>query len=347
MNTNEKEKFSAAHVVALLIYLIAFISISTISRGITTNQTATIGQQMGEISQTLPQGNVSNTMSKITSLTDYLRNNSLVTGTLSQVGMILSTFITLAVYKKGFLLALVCNCVSIIMVLTVAISQNAFQSLPGAASSVTAIILITIIHVFSVKVIEKNKEISRNYAQLIESNRVIKEKDEKLSYLAYYDILTRLPNRHMFIEKINETILNSSNTPFTVLLADIDNFKQINDAHGNQAGDVVLVTYAEKLKQFCEDNIFLGKIGGDEYAFIIQGNMTEANILNYVEKIQNIISEPIQINNATVSSTVSIGIASYPNHAVNSSDILKCLDSAVSFAKANGKNRPCFYEQHS
>ena len=107
----------------------------------------------------------------------------------------------------------------------------------------------------------------------------IKEKDEKLSYLAYYDILTKLPNRHMFIEKINETILNASNSPFTVLLVDIDNFKQINDAYGNQSGDVMLVTYAEKLKLFCQDSIFLGRIGGDEFCAYAITDMENAEQL--------------------------------------------------------------------
>ncbi|MBR6634377.1 MAG: diguanylate cyclase, partial [Clostridia bacterium] len=109
--------------------------------------------------------------------------------------------------------------------------------------------------------------------------------------------------------------------------------------YGNSTGDTLLATYAEKLKAFCEDSVFLGRIGGNEYAFIIQGNLTEVNILNYIDKIKNIISEPVKIGNDVISTTASYGIASYPNNALSSSDMLKCVNSAVSYAKANGKER--------
>lgn len=347
MKNNEKESsLSTSQLIAIIIYLVAFVAINFISSQITSTQGATIGKTMGELRDVSQTGNVDGVLQKASSLIALLRKGAATAGTVTQISSLMSAFITLAIYKKGFYVAFVCNFISTAYIVIKIVMIGNTEAIPGVISAVVTLILITIIYLFSKKLSEKNSEIAKSYAQIVETNKVIKEKDEKLSYLAYYDILTKLPNRHMFIEKINETILNASNSPFTVLLVDIDNFKQINDAYGNQSGDVMLVTYAEKLKLFCQDSIFLGRIGGDEYGFIIQGNLTEANILNYVEKIQNIISEPIQINNTMVSSTASIGIASYPNNAVNSSDMLRCLDSAVYFAKANGKNRPCFYEQH-
>lgn len=346
MKTNEKENsFSTSQLIALIIYLIAYLATNYLNARVTNGQGQTIGETMQKLGAAI-QNKPQEIMPNVEFLVKLMRESSATVGTITQISSLLSAFITLAVYKKGFIVAFAVNFISVISVVIQIVMTKNTQPLPGVISGVVTLILITIIYFFSKKITEKNSEIAKSYAQIVETNKVIKEKDEKLSYLAYYDILTKLPNRHMFIEKINETILNASNSPFTVLLVDIDNFKQINDAYGNQSGDVMLVTYAEKLKLFCQDSIFLGRIGGDEYGFIIQGNLTEANILNYVEKIQNIISEPIQINNTMVSSTASIGIASYPNNAVNSSDMLRCLDSAVYFAKANGKNRPCFYEQH-
>lgn len=272
-------------------------------------------------------------------------------GVMAQIQVLLSAFVVLVMPKAGYRSALILNIINsgtVIMNILRLKSMGVptyLSALPGTVIPVSTIFLITILFVFSNKVTENNKEISKNYEQLMETNRIIKEKDEKLSYLAYYDILTSLPNRHLFIEKIDETILNASNTPFTVILADLDNFKLINNTYGNTSGDILLADYAQKLKKFCGDSIFIGRIGGNEYGFIIQGNMTESNILNYIEKIQNIIAEPVQINNDMVSSTASFGIASYPNNAINSSDMLRCLNSAVSYAKSNGKNRPCFYEQ--
>jgi diguanylate cyclase (GGDEF)-like protein len=120
----------------------------------------------------------------------------------------------------------------------------------------------------------------------------------------------------------------------------------INKTYGSSSGDVLLATYDEKFKGLCDDSVLLGRIGGNEYGFIVQGNNSEANILNFIEKIQNILSEPVQIGSDVISSTASFGIASYPNNAVSSSEILTCINSAVSYAKSNGKNRPCFYEQY-
>lgn len=270
---------------------------------------------------------------------------SAVPGIIGQIQLILSAFIVLGAPKKGFVAALIMNILNLgTCVFKVAV-QHIVQSIPGLVVPIAATILIIIIQMFISKVNQKNEELSKNYEQLMETNRIIKDKDEKLTYLAYYDVLTSLPNRHLFIEKIDESIANNSNNPFTVILADIDNFKMINNTYGSSSGDVLLATYAEKFSILCGENAYLGRIGGNEYGFILQGNLSEANILNFIEKVQNILSEPVQVGSDIISATASFGIASYPNNALSSSDLLNCINSAVSYAKSNGKNRPCFYEQ--
>ncbi len=321
MKTNEKQKDSLLQLVALIIFILAYSSIVYINTA---------------IMETPTQGPPN---------PDAIARNSIMTGSLAQLQVLLSTFVVLAVPFKGYVSAILLNTINGILIIYRVLVLNIAQAIPGAIVVVSTIILITIIFIFSNRIVQKNNEISKNYSQLMETNKIIKEKDEKLSYLAYYDILTGLPNRQLFIERLDETILNMPNSPFTVLLADLDDFKHINDTYGNNSGDIMLCSYAEKLKSFCDDSLFLARLGGDEFGIIIQGNMTEANILNYVEKIQNIISEPVQINDTLLSSNISFGIASYPTNAVNSTDILKCVDSAIYFAKTNGKNRPCFYSQ--
>lgn len=328
-NENSSEKVT--QIIALIIYVIAVITIFLFLR-IKIN-----GQMQMEVNSGKYEGMALAQKQGIISATS---------GMLSQIQVLLSAFVVLAVPKKGYITAMAMNIFLAVNALMGVIRVQNIAALPGTIVPVSTAILITIVFMFSNKLNQKNAELSKNYNELMETNRIIREKDEKLSYLAYYDILTSLPNRHLFIEKIDETIINNSNMPFTVILADLDDFKQINNIYSSSSGDALLATYAEKLKVFCGDSIFLSRIGGNEYGFIIQGNMSEANILNYIEKIQNIISEPVQIGNDMISSTASYGIASYPVNAVNSSDILKCINSAVSYAKANGKNRPCFYEQY-
>jgi diguanylate cyclase (GGDEF)-like protein len=271
---------------------------------------------------------------------------SAISGSLAQIKILLSAFIVLAINKKGYIAAALLNFGTTITTTMAVVKNNDVSAVPGMIVPISTLILCTIIFIFSNRISQKSDELARSYNKLMETNRIIKDKDEKLSYLAYYDVLTSLPNRHLFIEKMDEAIVNNSDMAFTAILCDIDNFKMINSQFGSSAGDVLLATYAEKFKSLCDDSTFLGRIGGNEYGFLIQGNNSEANILNFIEKVQNILSEPVQIGNDVISSTASFGIASYPNNAVSSSEILTCISNAVSYAKSNGKNRPCFYEQY-
>lgn len=337
MKKNETHSTTtASQNLALVIYVVAFLAI-----------VAFIGLKLNRMSSAIPQG--AGPVNDPSAIAESIRKQSVLSATsgiCSQIQVLLSTFIVLAVPRKGYFIALILNILNAGLVIMNVVMRGMISSIPGTIIPISTVILITIIHIFSNRVTQKTEELTNSYEQLMNTNRIIKEKDEKLSYLAYYDILTGLPNRHLFIEKIDQTILNNSDMQFTVILADIDNFKNINNIYGNSTGDTLLATYAEKLKTFCEDSVFLGRIGGNEYAFIIQGNLTEVNILNYIDKIKNIISEPVKIGNDVISTTASYGIASYPNNALSSSDMLKCVNSAVSYAKANGKNRLCFYDQH-
>ena len=190
-----------------------------------------------------------------------------------------------------------------------------------------------------------HEELTESYEQLIETNRVIQEKDEKLTYLAYYDVLTSMPNRQLFIDKLEANITNSN--PCTIIYSDIDDFKKINDIYGHNVGDAILCAYAERLKTFCTDPNFVARIGGDEFGIILNGSLPEASIINYIEKIRNLISEPVNVNGALFRTTMSYGIASYPQDGRNSVEIFRCTDIAVFNAKANGKDRPCFFSQNS
>ncbi|WP_044976388.1 GGDEF domain-containing protein [Ruminococcus sp. HUN007] len=259
-------------------------------------------------------------------------------GIVSQLLLLFSAFAVVAFPRYGYFAALATNTFQIIMTaraVTIAIAHGgSANALTGLITSVSAIILVTIIHIFYRRIVKNNEE-------LIAANRVLKAKDEKLTYLAYYDILTTLPNRQLFIEKIDETITSSS--PFTVIAANIDNFKDINNELGNNAGDAVLCSYSKKLKKLCGNSIFLARINGDEFGFILFGNETEPQILNYIDTIKEVISEPIKFNDVKLNITMSFGVAIYPVNATDSTEMLKCVSSALAVAKANGKNTHYFY----
>jgi diguanylate cyclase (GGDEF)-like protein len=259
-------------------------------------------------------------------------------GIVSQLLLLFSAFAVVAFPRYGYFAAIGANVFQIFMtsMATVRAVKNggSTNALTGLITCVATIILATIIHIFYRRIVKNNEE-------LLNANRILKAKDEKLTYLAYYDILTSLPNRQLFIEKIDETITSSQ--PFTVIAANIDNFKDINNDLGNNAGDAVLCSYSKKLKKLCGNSTFLARINGDEFGFILFGNETETEILNYIDTIKEVISEPIKFNDVKLNITMSYGVAIYPINATDSTEMLKCVSSALSVAKANGKNTHYFF----
>ena len=254
-------------------------------------------------------------------------------GICAQILLLFSAFVVVAFPRYGYYVAVASNLFAIGSTV-ISFKHGNQNAITGAMTAITTIVLITIIFIFYKKIIKNNED-------LLTANKVLKDKDEKLTYLAYYDILTGLPNRQLFIERIDEAI--NSAAPFTVIAANIDNFKNINNELGNNAGDAVLCSYSKKLKKLCGNSIFLARINGDEFGFILYGTESESGILNYVNTVKEVISEPIRFNDIKVNITMSFGISLYPVNATESTEMLKCVSSALSVAKANGKNTQYFF----
>lgn len=255
-------------------------------------------------------------------------------GVSSQLLILFSAFVVVAFPRFGYYTAVGVNLISIVRIFIALTRFGMSTAVSGLLSSVATIILVTIIFLFNNKLLKSN-------AELTETNNKLREKDEKLTYLAYYDILTGLPNRQLFIERIDEAIGTSS--PFTVIAANIDNFKNINNELGNNAGDAVLCSYSKKLKKMCGNSVFIARINGDEFGFIIYGKGSESSVLNFIDTIKEVISEPIKFNDIKLNITMSFGIALYPENASDSTEMLRCVSSALSVSKANGKNIHYFY----
>ncbi len=260
---------------------------------------------------------------------------AVIQGICSQLLLLFSAFVVVAFPRFGYYAAVVVNLFAFGSTLMATIrTAGPTTAITGVLSSVSTIILATIIFIFYKRIIKNNQE-------LTEANIILRDKDEKLTYLAYYDILTGLPNRQLFIERIDEAIGTSA--PFTVIAANIDNFKNINNELGNNAGDAVLCSYSKKLKKLCGNSIFLARINGDEFGFILYGTESESGIMNYIDTIREVISEPIKFNDVKLNITMSYGVALYPVNATDSTEMLKCVSSALYVAKNNGKNTQYFF----
>ncbi|HNY22829.1 MAG TPA: EAL domain-containing protein [Treponemataceae bacterium] len=193
----------------------------------------------------------------------------------------------------------------------------------------------------------QNLRLSSLSAELTESRNNLKVKLEKieslnvsLERLAYYDRLTNLPNRIKFQQTLLEEIANASRaeTKFAVAIFDIDNLKTLNDSIGHDSGDELLRQIAQRLGHFSMADVMASRFGGDEFLLIAHNYEGDAELLHLIGTIQETLREPYMIHNAEIRTTVSIGVATYPEDATTDQELLKYADIAMTDAKRRGKN---------
>ncbi|MCM1133525.1 MAG: GGDEF domain-containing protein [Ruminococcus flavefaciens] len=268
-------------------------------------------------------------------------------GVIMQLEVLDSVLLSVLVAKKGFITALSLTVLNFLytLVFVVIVRQN-IHALPGIIGPLITIITCCIIYMYSSKVQKATDELREKNAELTETSRIIREKDEKLIYLAYYDVLTGLANRQLFVEQIDEIIGNNSEAPFTVVIADIDDFKRIIDAYGHNVGDVLLNTYAERLREYCGKNDFISKFGEEEFAVIINGTSDDTEVAEYIENLRLALLAPVTVNDTQIQITMSFGVSEYPANGRNSGEILRNTDIAVTNAKMAGRGRIFFLNQN-
>ncbi|SEP99539.1 bifunctional diguanylate cyclase/phosphodiesterase [Nitrosomonas ureae] len=177
---------------------------------------------------------------------------------------------------------------------------------------------------------------------------IVMERDQtqkRIRTLAYTDELTGLASRASFIQHMEEVTKTSfrHGRRFGLLYIDLDNFKSVNDSLGHNAGDLLLKTIAERLRNTCRDIDFIARLGGDEFCILIE-EVEEDYAANVAKRCHNAISQPIEIYSRKLTPACSIGIAYYPDDGKDISSLLKAGDTALYTAKGNGKNQYAFYK---
>ncbi len=168
--------------------------------------------------------------------------------------------------------------------------------------------------------------------------------EQDLQYLAYFDGLTRLPNRDLFNKQLTHAIDKASrnNSNIALLYIDVDNFKYINDSFGHATGDTVLSMIATSLKQSIRDSDCLARIGGDEFVILLEDLNDPLLAGNIAKKALDEVNSNKEISRFNTS--ISIGISSFPDDAHNQQDMLRNADTAMYAAKSSGKNQLHFYK---
>ncbi|TGN10933.1 sensor domain-containing protein [Leptospira ilyithenensis] len=169
--------------------------------------------------------------------------------------------------------------------------------------------------------------------------------EERISYLAYYDSLTGLSNRTLFIDHTNQAIKNhkSTETLIACYFFDIDNFKFINDSLGHAKGDMLLQMVAARLKRIMTEVDTVARFGGDEFAILKVDILNRGQASEFASRVLDILSQPFHVMGRDLYTTISMGIALSPNDGITTQELLKNADMAMYKAKEVGRNNFRFY----
>jgi len=170
--------------------------------------------------------------------------------------------------------------------------------------------------------------------------------EEATRHAAHHDYLTGLPNRSLFLERLEYAIPLAKRNNFKValLFLDLDGFKQINDSLGHANGDLLLQEVAGRLLEVIRSSDVLARIGGDEFTFILNNIGSEENAQIVANKIIETLSKPFSLNGNVGKIGGSIGIAFYPEDGIEPEALLNKADEAMYLAKKSGKNICKFYK---
>ncbi|MBE8167555.1 MAG: diguanylate cyclase [Shewanella sp.] len=188
----------------------------------------------------------------------------------------------------------------------------------------------------------RTKELATANQELEKEIQRRKHVELQLIYDAKHDPLTSLPNRSMFMERLNHAINHVKRHPedcFALMFIDLDKFKLINDTLGHLEGDRFLVETADRLKLCVRQNDTLGRLGGDEFVVILDGIQGINDAIEIADRILQLLSQPYTLNHHKFYSSASIGITISDEHVESSEAILKDADTAMYQAKSKGRGR--------
>lgn len=163
---------------------------------------------------------------------------------------------------------------------------------------------------------------------------------QQIEQLAHYDMLTLLPNRTLFYDRLGQAIMMAKRNHRSIALMyiDLDGFKQVNDTMGHHAGDVLLGEVAKRLRLCVRESDTLARLGGDEFTVILNDTHEREDMEMLAKKIIESIGHSFYLEGHAVNIGVSIGIARYPDDASTTGTLLIVADKAMYSAKAAGKN---------
>jgi len=197
---------------------------------------------------------------------------------------------------------------------------------------------------------KNNLNVTTHYIGIFSDLTGQKDADTRIHFLAYYDALTKLPNRSLLQDRIKYTVSRSrrSDKYNALMLLDLDHFKVINDSLGHDVGDNLLIEVANRLKASVREEDTVARLGGDEFVILLHEINTDRagatrTAAGIADKICHILAEPIKIDNHVLHIGASIGITVFHSKDDTNADLIKNADNAMYKAKDAGRNKYEFY----
>lgn len=172
-----------------------------------------------------------------------------------------------------------------------------------------------------------------------------KNNENKIKLMNYYDNITGIQNKKMFIEKFKQLINNSSNkSKLGIIFFDIDNFKNINDSYGHEVGDEILLRLCKRIENILDGRHTFARFGGDEFIIAFSNVINQIEIKDFLDELLLKVRKPFYVDSRKICCSISIGVSIYPNDSNRLDILLKTADMAMHTAKEEGKNRYKFFD---
>lgn len=187
-----------------------------------------------------------------------------------------------------------------------------------------------------------------NYISITNDVSKKKEQENLIHNLAYFDALTKLPNRVLFEERVVSRIpfAKRHDKKMALIFIDMDNFKNVNDIFSHLIGDIFLIEVAKTIKSTLKEQDTLARLGGDEFAILLEDISSIMDMIPIAEKIITAFKNPITIEEKEIYTSASMGVSIYPDDGESYEDLVQAADTAMHQVKASGKNNFQFFTQN-
>lgn len=199
----------------------------------------------------------------------------------------------------------------------------------------------------SISIIQDENHEYGQYVLMLSDIKSRKAAEERLHYLANFDMLTGIANRATFQSRLHRAIARAQrhNTECAILFIDLNKFKPVNDRYGHEIGDALLKQVADRTTTVIRAVDTAARIGGDEFVVILEDIEDRSTIKQIVKRIIETVAEPYNINGVAITISCSVGISVYPHDGLNDIDLTRSADIAMYAAKSKGESQYYFFNQ--